>query len=76
MTDEKKEMRFGIIAINKGYVMPEQVIDALNIQVKEDMAAGKHRRIGMILLEKGHLTLAQINEVLEELESHQTESIH
>lgn len=69
MTDDKKEMRFGIIAINKGYVIPDQVIDALNIQVQEDMAAGKHRKIGVILLEKGHLTLEQVNEVLDELES-------
>jgi hypothetical protein len=63
-----KEMRFGVVAINKGYVTPEQVIEALNIQVKEDISAGKHRKVGMILLEQGHMTLMQVDEVLKELE--------
>lgn len=68
MKEERKEMRFGIIAINKGYVSPEQVIEALNIQVKEDMAEGRHRKVGMILQEQGHITETQIDEVLKELE--------
>ncbi len=63
-----KEMRFGVVAINKGYVTPEQVIEALNIQVKEDISAGRHRRIGAILLELGLLTDIQIADVLKELE--------
>ena len=63
-----KEMRFGVVAINKGYVTPEQVIEALNIQVKEDISAGRHRRVGEILLELGHLTDMQIDEVLKGLE--------
>ena len=63
-----KEMRFGGVAINKGYVTPEQVIDALNIQVKEDISFGKHRRIGVILLEQGFITLMQIDEVLDDLD--------
>ena len=62
------EMRFGIIAINKGYVTPEQVIKALNIQVKEDISFGKHRKVGAILLEQGHITVKQIDAVLKELE--------
>ena len=70
MTSVDKEMRFGVVAINKGYVTPEQVIEGLNIQVKEDISAGKHRRLGMILLEQGHITLMQIDEVLKELEQH------
>ena len=68
MTNVDKEMRFGVVAINMGYVTAEQVIEALNIQVKEDVAMGKHRKIGMILLEQGHLTVMQIDEVLRELE--------
>ena len=68
MTEEDKEIRFGIIAVNKGYATAEQVIEALNIQVKEDISIGKHRKIGMILLEQGDLTLVQIDEVLHELE--------
>ena len=62
-----KEMRFGVVAINKGYVTPEQVIEALNIQVKEDISAGKHRRVGEILFELGYLTDMHLDEVLKEL---------
>ena len=68
MTNVDKEMRFGVVAINKGYVTPDQVIEGLNIQVKEDISAGKHRRLGMILLEKGYITLMKIDEVLKEME--------
>lgn len=68
MTKEDNEIRFGIAAIDKGFVTTEQVINALGIQVKEDISAGKHRRIGMILIEQGHITLKQIDEVLKELE--------
>ena len=68
MTKEDKEIRFGIIAIDKGYTTTEQIIDALKIQVNEDTLAGKHRRIGMILFEQGHITLMQIDDVLKEIE--------
>ncbi|MFC1839523.1 hypothetical protein ACFL1N_08080 [Thermodesulfobacteriota bacterium] len=65
MTTEDNEMRFGIIAVEKEFVTADQVVDALEIQVKEDLSSGKHQRIGMILLEQGHITLPQVNEVLQ-----------
>lgn len=65
MIEEDKEMRFGIIAVEKGFVTADQVVNALEIQVKEDLSTGKHQRIGMILLEQGHVTLDQVNEVLQ-----------
>ena len=69
MNTEDKEMRFGIIAVEKGFVTAEQVVNALEVQVKEDLSSGKHQRIGMILLEQGHITLQQVNEVLQEMGS-------
>ena len=68
MTDEDKEMRFGVVAVNRGFVTTEQIIEALNIQVREDIATGKHRKVGMILLEKGYMTMTQIDEVLKEMQ--------
>lgn len=68
MKTEDKEMRFGFIAVDKGFVTADQVISALEIQVKEDLSSGKHQRIGMILLEQGYITLVQIDEVLQLLE--------
>lgn len=69
MTNEDKALRFGVIAVKKGFVSAEQVIEALNTQVREDISNGKHRKIGMILLEQGHLTPVQIDEVVKELEA-------
>ena len=68
MTKEDKEIRFGIVAVEKGYVTTEQVLNALDTQVKEDRSTGKHRRIGMILLEQGYITLVQIDDILKGLE--------
>lgn len=69
MNTEDNEMRFGIVAVEKGFVTADQVVNALEVQVKEDLSSGKHQRIGMILLEQGHITLQQVDEVLQEIGS-------
>ena len=61
------EKRFGIIAIEKGYITPEELVDALRVQVQEDIEYGHHRIIGEILLAQGNLIPAQIEEVLRVL---------
>jgi len=61
------EKRFGIIAIEKGYVTPDDLIEALRIQVQEDIGQEKHQRIGEILVTKGKMTDAQVEDVLEAL---------
>lgn len=61
------EKRFGVIAIENGYVTPKEFVDALKIQVLEDIEKGQHRLIGRILLEQGVMTLAQIDQVLGKL---------
>jgi hypothetical protein len=58
------EKRFGVLAVEKGFITADQVVEALRIQVLEDIERGGHRLIGRILLEKGQITLSQINEVL------------
>ena len=68
MKDSDKEMRFGITAVKKGIIEIDHVIKALEIQVKEDLALGQHRKIGMILLEQGLINMQQIDEVVRELE--------
>lgn len=65
METEHLEKRFGIVAIEKGFVKPNEIVDALKIQVKEDVETGRHRLIGRILLEQGKLSMSQIDEVLE-----------
>ncbi|MFZ7112284.1 MAG: hypothetical protein ACOWYE_11420 [Desulfatiglandales bacterium] len=68
METEHLEKRFGVLAVERGFVTADQVIEALRIQVTEDMDRGKHRVIGRILLEQGIMTLSDIDEVLGLLE--------
>ena len=65
MADFQK--RFGFIAVEKGFITPDQLVEAFKIQVTEEIEKDKHRLIGAILFEQGFITLAQIEEVLESM---------
>ena len=67
MTKEQSEARFGVSAIQKGYVTLEQVVDALGVQAEENFSKGQHRRVGQILLEQELIDHAQLDEVLQTL---------
>jgi hypothetical protein len=56
--------RFGTIAIQKGFITFEQLLEAIHIQIQEDVEEEKHRLIGKILFDKGHLTVPQIDDIL------------
>jgi len=62
--DDKK---FGTIAISKGFITKDQLIEGLARQVEEDLAEGKHRPIGAILFGLGYLPKAQAIEVLRNM---------
>ena len=64
---EHQEKRFGIIAIEKGYITPDEFIDALKLQVQDDIQYGSHRLIGEILVTQGTMTVAQVDHVLKVL---------
>ncbi len=53
--------------MEKGFITADQVIEALRIQVMEDIEKGKHRLIGRILLEQGLITLSQIEKLLDSI---------
>ena len=61
--------RFGFIAVEKGFITADQLIEAFKIQVMEEIENEKHSLIGAILLEQGYITLAQIEEVLESMQN-------
>jgi len=61
------DKRFGLIALEKGYITVEELIDALKIQVQEDIDHGAHRLIGEILMDQGNMFAAQVEEVLKSL---------
>lgn len=59
------EKRFGNTAVEKGFITPDQLIEALKIQIMEDLEDGTHRPLGKILLEQGLIAMSQVEEVLE-----------
>ena len=65
MDIEHLEKRFGVTAVDKGFITSDHVVEALTIQVAEDLSIGRHRPIGRILLENELITLQQVEEVLE-----------
>jgi len=55
-----REKRFGMVAVEKGYITKEQLIDALKIQIDEDLERGSHRPIGEILVEMNAISMDQL----------------
>ncbi len=58
--------RFGQIAVERGYITPEQLKEALSEQVDNDLAGRPHRVLGDILFEKDWMTARQVEGVLDE----------
>jgi len=72
MMDEKElnstieyAIRFGKIAIWKGFITEQQLEEALDEQIIHNLKNDNHKLIGEILLEKGWMTQDQIAIVLE-----------
>jgi hypothetical protein len=59
------EKRFGVVAIEKGFITLEQLVTALRIQVLENVEEGTHRLIGEILFDQGLMSTEQIDQVLK-----------
>ena len=62
------EKRFGMMAVEKGFVTPEQIFEAIEMQVKENLEQKKHRFIGTVLVELGYMRHSQIQEVLKAMD--------
>ncbi len=58
------DKRFGDIAVEKGYITLEQLIEALSTQATENVSKKEHHLIGAILRQKGYMGLTQIDDVL------------
>jgi hypothetical protein len=64
---EHYEKRFGIIAIEKGFITSDDLVKAWTVQVNEDIGNRPHRLLGEILFELGLMTDKQVEEVLSEI---------
>ena len=62
-------LRFGEIAIHKGFITLNELEEALAEQISTDPSVRLRPRkmVGEILFEKGYITLNQIEMVLEEI---------
>ena len=61
---EKLDNRFGVVAVESGFITPEQLYEALKTQVMEELEGAKRRLVGQILFKMGYITSAQVEEVL------------
>ena len=70
MKKEHYERRFGIVAYYKGFITAEELVEALRIQVMEEINGMGHRVLGEILYEQGFMKSDQIQEVVEAMTIH------
>ena len=67
MSEGKLDKRFGAVAIDKGFITLEHLIEAIKIQILENLQGLDHRLIGQILWEEGYIKTEQIKEVLKSM---------
>ena len=62
---EHYEKCFGLIAVEKGFITPGELITALKVQVREDIENGIHRQLGEIFLDQDLMSPNQIEAVVK-----------
>jgi hypothetical protein len=62
------QRRFGLIAIEKGFIKADQLYEALMRQRAQETGGAERRPLGMILKDLGYLSVSQIDEILQTLE--------
>lgn len=67
MSDTRLDKRFGAVAIQKGFITLDQLLEAMKIQIIEDLEDAEHRLIGQILWERGYISAEEIKEVIESM---------
>ncbi len=64
---KERDKRFGVTAVEKGFITLDQLFDAMKIQLTEEIEKREHRLIGTILFDMGILSPPQIDEVLDSM---------
>ena len=67
MTLETLQEEFGVIAEQRGFVSPVQIMEALEIPMNGNTKKENYRFIASILYEQGFITKTQIHEALDSL---------
>ncbi|MBI4604433.1 MAG: hypothetical protein HY721_20930 [Planctomycetes bacterium] len=58
---------FGEVALEKKFVTPEQLYEALTVQARAKVEGREEKLLGQVLLELGSMTEDQIRQVLDVL---------
>jgi hypothetical protein len=66
MSKVKKQIRFGIITLEKGFIALRQLGKAASKPLSDDFEKGKHKVIGEILVDMRLMTVSQVEEVFKE----------
>jgi hypothetical protein len=66
---EYPQRRFGVVAMEKGFISADQLWEALVRQKGQDAGLTERRHIGMILKDLGYLSFSQLNEVVQAMEA-------
>ena len=66
---KKPRMLFGAIAVRKGFICEGELEDALARQKQMIEEQGKRELIGLVMLEMGFLSNAQLIEILKYIEA-------
>ena len=67
MVAEEFDMRFGSLAVEKGFITIDQLVAMRNSQFMTSMVEGSCKSIGMLLLEEGIIDMGQVSEVMQSL---------
>ena len=59
------EIRFGNIAMSKGFITGEQLVNAIKTQLNMEVERGEHILIGEILVDMGVMNEKQVNKVIK-----------
>jgi hypothetical protein len=70
---EYPDRRFGVIAMEKGFINADHLWEALVAQKAQVTGDVERRHVGMILKDLGYLSVSQVNEILETMKA-ETES--
>ena len=65
MGEEILAKRFGDIAIQKKFITKDILLEAMTVQIENQVEGADHKLIGAILVELGHMNEDQVNEVVE-----------
>lgn len=68
---ELLEKRFGTVAVENDMITKDQLQEAIQIQLEENLNGKKHRLVGNILQDAGYITDDQVNRILIHLEGRQ-----